>query len=119
MFLSKSNKLNLDDYLYIYNYITKEIKLFSTLLEIIKFLNITEFIYKKLDKNKKPINGWIINSLKPNLEKKVITLYKEGIEYNFNSVKEAANHIGCVVYAIYDLLKGTTKSLYNYKTTKK
>jgi hypothetical protein len=117
MFISTTDTLDLSSYLYIYNYISKEVKLFNTFSEIIKFLNITEFIYKKLDKDKKPINGWIINSLKPNLEKKAITLYKDGIEYNFNSVKSAANHIGCVIYSVYDLLKGTTKSLYNYKTT--
>jgi hypothetical protein len=117
MFLSKSDTLNLNDYLYLYNYNSKEIKIFSTFLEIMKFLNITEFVYKKLDKNKKPFNEWIINSLKPNLERKTITLYKDGIEYNFDSVKDAAKHIGCLVYSIYDLLRGTTKSLYNYKTT--
>ncbi len=117
MFLSTSDTLNLNDYLYLYNYKSKEIKIFSTFTEIMKFLNISEFIYKKLDKNKKPFNEWIINSLEPNLEKKVITLYKDEIEYNFDSVKDAAKHIGCLVYSVYDLLRGTTKSLYNYKTT--
>lgn len=67
MFLSRSIKLKLKDYLYIYNYTSKEIKLFSTFSEIMRFLNISDFIYKKLDTSKKPTNGWIINSLVPNL----------------------------------------------------
>ena len=54
--------------------------------------------------------------IKSRFKPKKITLYKDGIEYNFTSVKNAAEHIGCVVYAVYDLLKGRTKSLYNYKT---
>ncbi len=116
LFLSKSNKLNLNDYLYLYNFNSKEIKIFSTFLEIIEFLKISEFIYKKLDKNKKQYKGWIINSLEPNLEEKVITLYKNKIEYNFKSVKDVSKHIGCTIYSVYELLKGTTKSLYNYKT---
>lgn len=117
VFISKSSKLNLDDYLYIYNYEKKEVRIFSTFSEIMQFLNISDFIYKKLDKNKKPFNGWIINSLKPNLEEKIITLYKEGIKYDFNSVKAAADHVGCLIYTIYDVLRGTTKSINNYKIT--
>jgi len=117
MFLSRLPDLNLNNYLYLYNILSKEIKLFDTRLEIMQFLNITTFIYHKLDKEKKLFNGWIINSLEPSLNEKKITLYKDGIEYNFTSVKNAAQHIGCVVYAIYDLLKGKTKSLHKYKTT--
>jgi hypothetical protein len=114
IFISTSNKLNLDDYLYIFNYCSKEIKIFSTFLEIMNYLNISEHSYKKLNNNKKLINGWIINSSKPNLKKK-ITLEKDGIDYSFDSIKEAANHIGCVVYALYDLIKGRTNKIYNYK----
>lgn len=117
MFLSRLPNLNFNNYLYLYNFLSKEIRLFDTRLEIMKFLSITTFIYHKLDKEKKPFNGWIINSLEPNLDEKRITLYKDGIEYNFTSVKNAAQHIGCVVYAVYDLLKGKTKSIHKYKTT--
>jgi hypothetical protein len=63
VFISKTPELKLEDYLYLYNYEKKQLRIFSTLSEIMKFLNISDFIYKKLNKNKKPINGWIINSL--------------------------------------------------------
>lgn len=115
VFISKTRELKLEDYLYLYNYEKKEIRIFNTFSEIMQFLNISDFIYKKLDKNKKPTNGWIINSLEPNLNKKEIILYKYGIEYKFNSVKEASNHIGCLVYAVYDLLNERLKSIKNYK----
>jgi hypothetical protein len=115
IFISKTCKLHLEDYLYLYNYEKKEIRIFSTFSEIMEFLNISDFIYKKLDKSKKPINGWTINSLNPNLDKKEIIIYKEGVEYKFNSVKEASKHIGCLVYAVYDLLQERIKSVKNYK----
>jgi hypothetical protein len=115
IFISKTCELKLEDYLYLYNYENKELRIFNTFSEIMQFLNISDFIYKKLDKNKKPTNGWIINSLEPNLNKKEIILYKYGIEYKFNSVKEASNHIGCLVYAVYDLLNERIKSIKNYK----
>lgn len=115
MFLSRLSDLNLDNYLYLYNVLSKEIKLFDTREQIKEFLDITTFIYHKLNKNKEPFNSWIINSVEPSLKGKKITVYKDRIEYNFTSVKNAAHHIGCTVYAVYDLLRGTTKSIYNYK----
>ena len=70
MFLSRSAELSLNNYLYLYNYTSQEVRLFDTQLEIMKFLNITTFIYHKLDKKKKLFNGWSINSLNPDLNQK-------------------------------------------------
>jgi hypothetical protein len=69
-----------------------------------------------LNKTKKIKNEWIVNSKNPNLEKQNIVLYKDGNVYSFDCVKSAAAHIGCVIYAVYDLLKGRTNSVYGYKT---
>ena len=114
LFISTSSILQIDKYLFIYNPINNRFLLFSTIQEVLSFLNISNFVYKKLEKSKSSKDGWLINTV-TEINNSKLTLTKNGIDYEFFSVKEAASFIGCVVFAIYDLLKGKTKSIYNFK----
>ncbi len=99
-YVSRTKKLNLDKFLYIYNYKSKEVKLFNYKKEIQEFLNISDAYYNSLDETKHIIKGWIINSLVP-IFKEVYTLTKNDEIHKFTSMEQVQEFLNCHISSIY------------------